>query len=319
MQPQISIIVPVYKSEQYIDRCIQSILQQTFKDFELILVDDGSPDACPRICDVWSKRDGRIKVIHKTNGGASSARNAGLAIATGNYIAFVDSDDWVHTKMYQILIDAIVSTGTQMALCDYITVNNFRKIELVDSSPRIDISIMHEVWNQEKLLNDFFRIHGENDTHSVWNRLISRQLLEGYQFIEGRMNEDIEACYQLAVKCSHAVYIEHPLYYYYVNPNGVTKSKVTLKNFDLLYMWEIISDRVKENLPDYKYACRMNQKRASFTLLSSMYMHGYDKKNLLLREKKKTLHNEVRDSFWDLMKWEMPFSRKLLLFIVCII
>lgn len=101
--PKISIIVPVYRVENYLDRCIKSILNQTFTDFELILVDDGSPDRCPQKCDDWCKVDKRIKVIHKENGGLSSARNAGLEAAKGEYIGFVDSDDWITCDMYELL------------------------------------------------------------------------------------------------------------------------------------------------------------------------------------------------------------------------
>ena len=101
--PEISVIVPVYKVEPYLDRCVQSILRQTFRAFELILVDDGSPDGCPAMCDAWAKQDRRIRVLHKENGGLSSARNAGLAVATGRYISFVDSDDWIEPQMLEYL------------------------------------------------------------------------------------------------------------------------------------------------------------------------------------------------------------------------
>ncbi len=113
--PEISIIVPVYNTEKYLDRCIRSIVRQTFADFELILVDDGSPDACPQMCDMWAGRDSRIRVCHKENGGLSSARNAGLAAARGNYIGFVDSDDWIAADMYAHLYELIRANGADIA------------------------------------------------------------------------------------------------------------------------------------------------------------------------------------------------------------
>lgn len=103
----ISVIVPVYKVEPYLDRCVRSIVEQTYTDLEIILVDDGSPDNCPAICDAWAERDSRVKVIHKQNGGLSDARNAGMDIATGEYIGFVDSDDWIAPEMYQILYNML--------------------------------------------------------------------------------------------------------------------------------------------------------------------------------------------------------------------
>ena len=101
---KISVVVPVYNVEEYLDQCVESLVGQTYKNLEVILVDDGSPDNCPAMCDEWAERDNRIKVIHKENGGVSSARNAALDIASGDYIGFVDSDDWIEPDMYEILI-----------------------------------------------------------------------------------------------------------------------------------------------------------------------------------------------------------------------
>ena len=102
---KISVIIPVYKVEKYLDKCIQSVVNQTFTDLEIILIDDGSPDRCPEICEQWAKKDSRIVVIHKKNGGLSDARNAGLNIATGEFISFVDSDDWIAKNMYEIMLN----------------------------------------------------------------------------------------------------------------------------------------------------------------------------------------------------------------------
>jgi len=111
-QQKISVIVPVYKVEAFLDRCVQSIANQSYRNLEIILVDDGSPDNCPALCDAWSERDSRIKVVHKQNGGLSDARNAGMAIATGEFMGFVDSDDWIATDMYQHLYDLLEADGS---------------------------------------------------------------------------------------------------------------------------------------------------------------------------------------------------------------
>ncbi len=114
---KISVIVPIYKVEEYLHRCIDSIINQTYTNLEIILVDDGSPDNCPMICDEYAKKDSRIRVIHKKNGGLSDARNAGLEIATGEYIGFVDSDDWIHKDMYHILYKNIIEKDADIAEC----------------------------------------------------------------------------------------------------------------------------------------------------------------------------------------------------------
>ena len=106
----ISVVVPVYRVEPYLDRCVASIVNQTYRNLEIILVDDGSPDRCPAMCDAWAEKDRRIKVIHKANGGLSDARNVGLQLAQGNYVAFIDSDDWIDLRFIEILYKAIVET-----------------------------------------------------------------------------------------------------------------------------------------------------------------------------------------------------------------
>ena len=116
--PQISVIVPVYKVEPYLDRCVKSVLNQTFSDFELILVDDGSPDECPRLCDEWATKDNRIQVIHKENGGLSDARNVGFEASTGEWITFVDSDDWLDATMYEIMLKHAANCAAQAVICD---------------------------------------------------------------------------------------------------------------------------------------------------------------------------------------------------------
>ena len=119
MSEKISVIVPIYKTEQFLSKCIDSIINQTYKNLEIILVDDGSPDNCPKICDEYAKRDNRIKVIHKENGGLSSARNAGIEIATGDFSAFVDSDDWIDSDMYESLVKLSDEYNADIAECGY--------------------------------------------------------------------------------------------------------------------------------------------------------------------------------------------------------
>ena len=115
--PKISVIIPVYKVEEYISRCIKSVVDQTYSNLEIILVDDGSPDNCPAICDKWAEKDSRIKVIHKKNGGLSDARNAGMQIASGEFIGFVDSDDWISKEMYQLLYENMKENESDISAC----------------------------------------------------------------------------------------------------------------------------------------------------------------------------------------------------------
>lgn len=307
----ISVIVPVYKSEKYLDRCVRSILNQTYQDFELILVDDGSPDNSPLLCDKWAENDSRVYVIHKENGGASSARNAGLKIAKGRWIAFADSDDWLDRTALKTLYDLVNQYNVPMAIGGMRAVQKYTDASIVMKQNA-------KVLSNADLMSRFFRLNGEPDTHSVCGAIIRRDILEDYSFIEGRMNEDVETCYYLASKCEAAVYTDAPLYNYFKNIEGVTNSGFSKKKLDLLDIWDIVQKQVEQFTPEYSYACEMNCKRARFTLLTQMSLNGYDHDDSLMKKTKQQLKKEVRQSFWPLMKWKMPISRKVLLVWECI-
>lgn len=309
--PEISVIVPVYKVEKYLDRCIESIVNQTYPDFELILVDDGSPDGSPILCDKWEEKDSRVHVIHKKNGGASSARNAGLKIAKGNWIAFADSDDWLDRTALKTLYDLANQYNVPMAIGGMRVVQKYTDASIVMKQNA-------KVLSNADLMSRFFRLNGEPDTHSVCGAIIRRDILEDYSFIEGRMNEDVETCYYLARKCEAAVYTDAPLYNYFKNIEGVTNSGFSKKKLDLLDIWDIVQKQVEQFTPEYSYACEMNCKRARFTLLTQMSLNGYDHDDSLMKKTKQQLKKEVRQSFWPLMKWKMPISRKVLLVWECI-
>lgn len=309
--PEVSVIVPVYKAEQYLDRCVKSILEQTYQNFELILVDDGSPDNSPSLCDEWAKNDNHIYVIHKKNGGASSARNAGLKIAKGRWIAFADSDDWLDRTALKTLYDLANQYNVPMAIGGMRVAQKYTDASIVMKQSA-------RVLSNADLMSRFFRLNGEPDTHSVWGAIIRRDILEDYSFIEGRMNEDVETCYYLARKCEAAVYTDAPLYNYFKNIEGVTNSGFSKKKLDLLDIWDIVQKQVEQFTPEYSYACEMNCKRARFTLLTQMSLNGYDHDDSLMKKTKQQLKKEVRQSFWPLMKWKMPISRKVLLVWECI-
>ena len=134
MYDLISVIIPIYRVELYLKECIDSVLNQTYKNMEIILVDDGSDDNCPNICDAYKKKDSRIQVIHKKNGGLSDARNAGIEIAKGEYICFIDSDDVIHPSFLQILYEDLIETGSDMSICHYEKVDKIPEIYKTISS-----------------------------------------------------------------------------------------------------------------------------------------------------------------------------------------
>lgn len=309
--PAISIIVPVYRAEAHLERCVRSILAQRFADFELILVDDGSPDTCPLLCDAWARSDPRIRVLHRENGGAGAARNAGLRIATGDFIGFVDSDDWIQPEMYARMHALITEVGADMCLCDYRCVT--RENERPPRSGRPEVELL----DRSGYLDRFFRVHGEKNSYGVWLGLYSREMLAGFSFAEGRTCEDVLACFDFATRSRRTVRTSEPLYCYFQNPTGITHT-FDRRKADLLLAWDEVGERLGDDSPAYEYAWRMNRARACMTLLTQMLLHGYDRGDPALRDMKRDLKRQLRASWWELMRWRMPLSRKILLCVVAI-
>lgn len=233
---KISIIVPVYKVEKYINRCINSILNQKFKDFELILVDDGSPDNCGKICDDYATKDKRIRVIHKNNEGVSSARNSGLDIAKGEYIGFVDGYNYIHSNMYEILYNTIIDYESDISICDYEMVNN-KNIEKYEVPKIINI----KKFNNIEALNE---MHKENGVKFViaCNKLYHKNIFKNIRYPYCKIHEDEFVIHKVLFNSKNTLYINYPLYYYYQNEEGITKGKFALKNFDASYAYK---DRMK--------------------------------------------------------------------------
>ena len=178
--PTISIITPVYNDSKYLDRCIESIINQTFDNFELILVDDGSTDDSGEKCDSWADKDSRIKIIHQKNAGAGAARNVGLTMATGDYIAFVDSDDWIELDMYETLIKLLQDFPmADIAICDTHWTTSSKANIKRSEDPKICVK------EQSELLEEFFRIHGEKSNYGIYNKLIRRHIIRDFLFLEG--------------------------------------------------------------------------------------------------------------------------------------
>ena len=309
--PEISVIVPVYKVEPYLERCVKSILAQTFQDYEIILVDDGSPDTCPALCDQWTQRDPRIRVVHKENGGLSSARNAGMAVCQGNYISFVDSDDWIEPQMLEYLYGLLQAhPEAQIAQCEALVSRDERPFP---PQPQEEI----RVFDRKDMMDYFFRIHGEASNTAVWNKLYTRQVLEGFSFVI-TLNEDVEASYEFFQRAEKMVVSNQRFYHYFVNQNGITCSSFSKKDLDYLAVWDRVLARTEMELPEYLPYAQISRKRANFTMLVKMLTKGYDKKSAEMKEIRRQLKKEVRRDFRALMGWKMPLSRKVLLVLVCL-
>jgi glycosyltransferase involved in cell wall biosynthesis len=236
----ISIIVPIFKVESYLPKCLDSIINQSYKNLEIILVDDGSPDNCGSICEEYAKKDSRIKVIHKENGGLSDARNSGIEVASGKYIGFVDSDDFIHKDMYKVLYETakrqsaeIVECQVEMAYVDNIKFE-YEENYIVCVYDNIMASIN---------LKDF----NKNNEVMVWNKLYDSKLFNNIRFPKGKIHEDEFTTYKLFYIANRIATVKTKMYYYRQNPDGIMCSKFNIKRFDILEAYREQMDFYKEN------------------------------------------------------------------------
>ena len=221
--PLLSIIVPVYKVENYLPKCIDSILAQTFTDFELILVDDGSPDDCPALCDATAEKAARVRVIHQKNGGLSAARNSGLDAARGAWSGFVDSDDYNEPEMYEVLYQAVQSTGADLALCDYAEVD-----EAGTPCPQMHVSLSGGELTGQELLK---RASGLM-VQLAWNKLYRRAVFAQLRYPEGKLNEDLFLIPEVCLQIKKAVVVPKALYCYVQRGGSIMSGNKTLRHFD---------------------------------------------------------------------------------------
>ena len=237
----ISIIIPVYKVEKYLEKCIQSVINQTYENLQIILVDDGSPDNCGKICDEYAKKDHRIEVIHKSNGGLSDARNKGLEIAKGEYIGFVDSDDYIEADMYEVLYNLLKQYNADVSICNFYTV----------SQGKISIK------NADNGINEYNRIEilkgillDRNIQSYAWNKLYKKELFDEIKYPIGKKYEDIGTTFYLLEKCNKVV-VTGKSEYYYINRqdsivNNVTESTITDYIELIMQRYDYIEENIKE-------------------------------------------------------------------------
>ena len=223
----ISVIVPVYNVEKFLPRCVESLRNQTHENLEIILVDDGSPDTCGAICDGFAAEDPRIRVIHKPNGGLSSARNAGLEIARGEYIGFVDSDDWVEPEMYSHMLSLAEKYAVKLVCAGRYDVREQTMEKTVGLCPKKE-----ECVTGEDLVGRIFRWDGLDS--AAWDKLYHRSLLQEIRYPVGKICEDVPVTYKIALLAGKAVLCDKPFYNYLHRAGSITKEKtVTEKNFHL--------------------------------------------------------------------------------------
>ena len=228
-KPLISVIVPVYKVEEYLCQCIDSILSQDYDNLEVILVDDGSPDGCGRICDEYAKKDGRVKVIHQENRGVSEARNAALNIATGEFFGFVDSDDWILPQMYSRMMSSVLMDASDICICGKTVVFPNKSIKDPEVPDRI-------VLERDQALDLLFE---DRITSHLWSKLFRRELFHGILFPGQRVYEDIYVMHELFKNAKRVTWIKEDLYCYRMVETSVTNTGSIANMTDYLSAMEV--------------------------------------------------------------------------------
>ncbi|SFC85816.1 glycosyltransferase family 2 protein [Clostridium uliginosum] len=227
----ISIIMPIYKAETYLIKSINSILNQTLKNFELILIDDGSPDNSGKMCDEFAKKDNRIKVIRKENGGASTARNAGLDIAKGQYIAFVDSDDWIEPNMYESLFNLAENSNADIAQCNYLKAED-ENVKIINQENEI-ITYFDNIESLHNLYNDMYV-----STVVLWNKIYKKFLFDKIRFPLIKIFEDEAIMYKLLFSSNKLIFTNKKLYYYRNTPDSIMNAKFDKKRLCVLDVFD---------------------------------------------------------------------------------
>ena len=250
MDSLISVIVPIYKVEKYLSKCVDSVVNQTYKNLEIILVDDGSPDNCPKICDEYAKQDSRIKVIHKENGGLSDARNAGMKIATGEYVAFIDSDDYISDDFIETLYTTMKAENSDIVECDI--------VKFEDGTPPV-------IEKENCEVNSFLTEKGlslliaENKFHQhVWNKLYKSEIALKIPFAKGKLNEDEFWTYQIFGQAEKVTKINKSMYFYLQRSGSIMGENFNLRRLDALEAKAERQKYIEEKFPNLKEQAKID-------------------------------------------------------------
>lgn len=316
MKPKISVIIPVYNVEKYLHRCVDSILNQSLQDFEIILVNDGSTDSCPEICDKYVQQDERIRVIHKQNARVAAARNDGIKVAQGEFISLIDSDDWIEPTMLEEMYSTATKFGCDFVMCDF--TKKGKEVEYIVSQP-----IAEGFYNRERIEKELFKclIMFDNiefpPTISNWTCLFNREfLIDNVLYYD----EDIHYC-EDSIFGSKVMYNANRFYYlkgkyfynYFYNPNSTT-SKYNPKKWDsYLKINERLEDYFKNDNFDFSYQLKINMLYFTLNMMSEI---GRSNESFFEKRKycKKVITNKrVRTIFKDFKMPEVSFGLKIVI------
>lgn len=305
MKPSVSVIIPVYNVLNYLERCINSVRSQTWHNLEILLIDDGSTDGSGAACDYVASQDDRIKVVHQKNAGLSAARNVGLDLATGDFLTFVDSDDWVHPRYVEAMMDAQANSHARMVICQWIPCSGEQdpsasvgKIEIIDRDEAIPRMLKGE-WV------------------SAWAKLYHRSLFEDLRFPVGKYNEDYAILIYLFERCDVICLIPDVLYYYFKREGSITHSLLNVHSFDEFIngmdVWTYCRQKNAEwgNLALFNVTASII-KRSGACLLENRFMDKYDQmKRVVFDHRKQILGNPALPFKYHPFLWALMIGPRV--------
>jgi glycosyltransferase involved in cell wall biosynthesis len=304
--PFISVIIPVYNQEKYLARCIDSVINQTYKNLEIILVDDGSLDSSSSICDDYALKDCRVRVRHQMNGGLSVARNVGIAMATSEYIGFIDSDDWVAHDMYDYCMNLMDISNADVVQVNYCTVSNEETVIQSQKEKK-------EILKNEEILQYYMITTTITGSYSVCRCLFKKSLLSNIKFRTGKINEDIDFKYKVLANCSIMVVSNLIKYFYFQSGNSISSGALKYKDFELYEAAEeLYKLTASNNSAIVRKLGEVKKARTAFSLLCKIAFYGISDKLINKQKIVKQLTDEHRNNLRILINSPISFSRKIL-------
>lgn len=306
----ISVIVPVYNVSSYLHDCIQSILDSTFRDLEIILVDDGSTDDCGQICDKFALIDARCKTFHTQNGGLSAARNFGLEQATGEYIAFVDGDDFIHPQMYELLYSAIdENPSANFSFCLFST---FHDGDTLTQQHLHYSDVSKQEISKYQMVTRMFGTWKDNGVYYIvaWNKLYRRNLIQPIKFAECPISEDLIFNTEVSLRMNQAILVNAPLYYYVQRSGSIIHQGITKKYIDQIDVYDRCYQLLKPERSELSIVCLQKCIKTVLNILcetrnSELYTYAKERSKFYLSTYRKDLYNS-----------NLPFIKKMSLIII---
>lgn len=296
---KISIIVPVYKVEKYLPKCIESICAQTYTNLEILLIDDGSPDSCGRICDEFARKDSRIRVFHLKNGGQSHARNVGLEAATGDYIGFVDGDDWPRKEMYEKLLKLMLQEGAVIGECNFLGRKHPPRDQMEDG----EIICLTGREAIERQLNS--RVMSRYPSTSVWSKLFQKEILNGLRMPDGKIHEEYGFLCEAFLRADKYVYLNECLYERTLRDDSTTAEKFSARALDKIYVYQLRNKLLEQR--EERELLSMS-KEQEYELLLHYAALADDAR---LNAEEESVVKLIKAQKKDILKSRLPYGKKL--------